>query len=126
MFTATNLDGPAFNTRSKTSHHHQTTTDTEPSNTQPIKETVTLDLTTVETAQDITLKPLTADMKPYCRCRRWIHFVNTSPNGYQMARHQSIRPIYSHVKGLLYTPIMDTNQKFMALIIPKVGSIQYQ
>ena len=61
MHTATNMDGPAFNTRSKTSHHCQKTTDTKPSNTQPIKETVTLDLTTVETSQDTTPQPLTVD-----------------------------------------------------------------
>ena len=58
MLTATNLDGPAFNTRSKTSHQCLTTTHTD---TQPIKKTVTPDLTTVEASQDITLKPLTAD-----------------------------------------------------------------
>ena len=32
MPTATNFDGPVFNTRSKTSHQHQRTTNTEPSN----------------------------------------------------------------------------------------------
>ena len=83
MLTATNLDGPAFNIRGKMSHHHQTTMDTEPSNSQPIKETVTLDLTTVETAQDITPKPLTANghkallqmqkMDPFCKCiSKWL------------------------------------------------------
>ena len=81
MLTATNFNGPAFNTRSKTSHQHQTTTDTDHSNTQPNKETVTPDLTTVETTQDIMTKPLTADryeallqmqkMYPFCKstCR---------------------------------------------------------
>ena len=61
MLTATNLDGPAFNTRSKTPNQYQTTTDTKPSNTQSIKKPFTPDLTTVETTQDITTKPLTAD-----------------------------------------------------------------
>ena len=61
MLIATNLDGPAFNTRSKTSQQHQRTTDTDPSDTPPIKETITLDLPTVETSQDITPKPLIAN-----------------------------------------------------------------
>ena len=51
--------------------------DTEPSDTQPIKETVTLDVTTVETTQDTTVEPLMADrhetllqmqkMDPFCK-----------------------------------------------------------
>ena len=78
MLTATNLDVPAFNTRSKTSQQHQTNADTEPSGSQPIKETVTPDLATVETTQDITSKPLIANrhnallwmqtMDPFCKC----------------------------------------------------------
>ena len=78
MLTATNLDGPVFNTRSKTSHNHQVTTGTDPSNTQPIKEAVIPDFTTVETTQDIMPKPLTANgqeallqmqkMDPFCKC----------------------------------------------------------
>ena len=78
ILTATNSDGPAFHTRSKTSHQCQTPRDPEPSNPQPIKESVTPDLTTVKTSQDITWKPLTADrheallqmqkMDPFCKC----------------------------------------------------------
>ena len=77
ILTATNLDGPAFNTQSQTSQQCQTTKDTRPSNTLSITYTATSDLTTVETAQDITLKPLTADrpeallqmqrMDPFCK-----------------------------------------------------------
>ena len=36
-------------------------TNTEASSTQPNKETVTPDLTTVKTIQDVMLKPLTDD-----------------------------------------------------------------
>ena len=61
MLTATNSDGPAFNTRSKTSQQCQTTKDTRLSNTPTIIQPATSDLTTVETTQDITLKLLTAD-----------------------------------------------------------------
>ena len=78
MLTATNLDGPAFNTRSQTSQLYQTTKDTGPSNTPSITNPATYDLTTVETTLDITLKCLTADrhkallqmqrMGPFCKC----------------------------------------------------------
>ena len=120
MLLATNLDGP-FNTRSKTSHHHQTTTDTEPSNTQPIKETVTRDLTTVETTQDIMPKPLIANkdetllqmqkMDPFSK-----HISKHLLNG-KAPKHEA--DLFTHVKGLLYRHVMDANQKFMALIITK-------
>ena len=78
MPTATNSDGPAFNMRSKTLHHCQTTMDIEPSNTPTLKETIKLDLTPVETTQDITPKSLAANryenilqmqkMNPFCKC----------------------------------------------------------
>ena len=61
MLTATNSDGPEFNTRSQTSQQCQTTTDKRPSNTPSIMNPVTSDLTTMETNPDITLKPLTAN-----------------------------------------------------------------
>ena len=77
ILTATNLDGPPIHTRSKILHQCQTTTATEPSTPQPIKETVTPDLSTVETSQDITPKPLISDrheallqmqkMDPFCK-----------------------------------------------------------
>ena len=121
MFTATNLDVPAFNTRSKTSHQHQANTDTEPSSTQPIKETVTPDLTTVETIQNITPKPLTANRHkallqiqktdPFCKCISK-QLLNGKAPPYKV-------DLFTHVKGLLYKHVMDANQKFMALIIAK-------
>ena len=61
MLTATDLDEPAFNTRSKTSQQWQTPKDTRPSNTPSTTKPATSDLTTVETTQNITPKPLTAD-----------------------------------------------------------------
>ena len=52
-------------------------------------------------------------MKPYSRCRGWIHFVNVSQNNYyQIARHHNI-------KGLLYKHVMDADQKL------KLGNIPY-
>ena len=122
MLTATSLDGPAFKTRSKTSHQHQTTMDTEPSGTQSNKKPVTPDLTTVETTQDITLKPLTADrheallqmqrMDPFCKC------ISKCLSNGKAPQHDA--DLFTHIKGLLYKHIMDTNQIFLASIIPKV------
>ena len=96
--------------------------DTQPSSTQSIKKPVTPDLTTVETTQDITLKPLTADrhesllqmqrMDPFCKCiSKWL-------SNCKAPQHEA--DLFPHIKGLLYKHVMDTNQKFMALIIPKV------
>ena len=69
MLTATNSDGPAFKTRSKTS---------QPFNTQLNKETVMPDLTTIQSTPDATPKPLMDDrlqvllqmqkMDPFCKC----------------------------------------------------------
>ena len=83
MLTTTTYNGPAFNTRSKTSHQCPTTANTELLSTQPIKETVTPDLTTVKTTEDVTPKPLTdgrheALIKvqktyPFCKCiSKWL------------------------------------------------------
>ena len=121
MLTTTNSDGPAFNTRSKTLQQQQANTELEPSGTQHIKETVMLDLTTVETTQNITPKPLTANRhdtflqmqrtNPFCKCiSKWLS------NG-KAPQHEA--DLFTHAKGLLYKHVTDAKQKFMALIIPK-------
>ena len=61
MPMAPNLDGPAFNTQSQTSHQHQTTKDTRPSNIPSITNPAKSDLTTLGRTQDITPKPLKAE-----------------------------------------------------------------
>ena len=61
MLTATNSDGPAFNTKKPNFTKCQTTMDTRHSNTPSIMNPATSDLTTVETTHDITLKPLPAN-----------------------------------------------------------------
>ena len=119
MLTATNSDGPAYNTRSKTSHQCPTSANTELSSAQPIK--ITLDLTTVQTSQDITPKPLTANqqdvvlqmqkMDPLCKC------ISKQLSNGKAPRHKA--DLFTHIKGLLYKHLMDANQQFMALIIPK-------
>ena len=121
MLIATNSDGPAFNTRSKTSHQHQTTMNTEPPNTLPDKEKVTPDLTTVKNTQDVAHKSLTDNRHkallqmqktgPFCKC-----ISKCFSNG-KAPKHEA--NLFIHIKGLLYKHIMDANQTFMALMIPK-------
>ena len=118
---ATKSDGPGFNTRSKESHQCQTTTDTEHPSIQPNKETITPDLTTVKTTQNITPKPLTDDRykalfqiqktDPFCK-----HISKWLSNGKAPMQEANL---FIHIKGLLYKHIIDSNQKFMALIILK-------
>ena len=73
-------------------------------------------------SQDIMQKPLTANwheallqmqrMDPSCK-----HISKRLSNG-KAAQHEA--DLSTHIKGLLYKHIMDANQKFLALIIPKV------
>ena len=121
MLTAINLARLAFNTQSQTSQQCQTTKDIRPSNTPSITNPATSDLTTVETTQDITLKPLTAKrheallhmqrMDPFCK-----HISKILSNG-KAAQYET--DLFIHIKGLLYKHITDANQNFLALIIPK-------
>ena len=98
--------------------------DTEPSNTQSIKKPVTPDYSTVETTQDITPKPITANrhkallqmqmmdpLDPFCK-----HISKQLSNG---KTPQYEADLFTHIKGLLYKHIMNAKQKFLALIIPK-------
>ena len=95
--------------------------DTRPSNTPSLMNPATSDLTTVETTQDRTPKPLTANrcealpqmqrMDPFCK------FISRQLSNGKAPQHGA--DLFTHIKGLLYKHIMDANQKFMALIIPK-------
>ena len=40
-------------------------------------------------------------MKLYSRCRRQIHFVNASPECYQMAKHHSTKQVYLHTLKII-------------------------
>ena len=119
MLTATYSDGPAFNIRNKTSH--QTAIYTDPSSNQPNKDTVTQDFTTTKSTQDVTPQPLTNDRLqallqmqktgPFCK------FISKWLSSSKAPKHQA--DLFTHVKGLLYKHVMDANQKFMAIMIPK-------
>ena len=84
-------------------------------------KTATSDFTAVETTEEITLEPLTANRHeallqmyrpdPFCKCiSKWLS------NG-KVPQHEA--DLFTHIKGLLYKHIMDANQKFLALVIPK-------
>ena len=54
-----------------------------------------------KTIQDITPKPYQMiNVKKYSRCRRWIHFVNASPNAYQIVRYQTWCQTIHTCKGI--------------------------
>ena len=117
MLTATDHDGPAFNTRSRTAQHN-ITKDLSP---QPKADTVTPDITTVTDTPDTTPKPLPED-----RLHALLHMQKTDPfckhiskcisNG-KAPKHEA--DLYLHVNRFLYKHVTDLNQKFLALVIPK-------
>ena len=121
MLTTTNSDRPAFNTQSQTSQQYQTTKDIIPSNIPSITNPVTSDLTTVETTQDITSKPLTTKRHeallqmqktdPFCKC------ISTRLSNVKAPQHEA--DLFIHIKELLNKHIKDTHQTFLALVIPK-------
>ena len=116
MLTATNLDGATFHIRSRTAQHNIT----EDLTLQPKMVTVTSDITTVPDVPDTTQNHLSqTDYKHNYKCRELIFFVNAFPGIYQMAKHKHEADLFLHIKGLLYKHVMDTNQNFLVLVIPK-------
>ena len=112
MLCATNLDGPAFNTRSRTAQHNTT----EDPTIQPQSDAVTPDVTDMLST---TLKPLTTDrlqallqmqrVDPFCKCiSKWLSNIKAP-------KHEA--DLFLHVKGLLYKHVTDSNKKFLALVI---------
>ena len=83
---------------------------------------ITPDLTTMETTEDITQEPLTANrhealLQMYKTDPFYKHISIQLSNG-KAPQHEA--DLFTHVNGLLYKHIMDANQQFMALIIAKV------
>ena len=114
MLLATNLDGPAFNTRSRTAQ----CTCTENPITQPQSDAVPPDVTD---APSTTPKTLTTD-----RLQALLQMQRTDPFCKHISKHLSNRKapqhkadLFLHVKGLLYNHVTDSNQKFLALVKPK-------
>ena len=98
MLTATNSDRPAFNTQSQTSKQCQTTKAARPSNSPSITNPAKSDLTTVETRQDITPKPLLAK-----RYEDQLQMQRTNPFcEYISKRLSNVKaPLFIHIKKLL-------------------------
>ena len=114
MLSATNLEGPAFNTRSRTT---QCTTTEDPTS-QPQSEVVTPDVTDTPstTPEPLTTHRLQALLQmqrtdPFCK-----HISKCLSNG-KAPKHEA--DLFLYVKGLLYKHITDSNQKFLALVILK-------
>ena len=110
MLTVTQVDGPAFHTRSKmkqnTTLQHPSTSSVTPN---------------MSKHPSPTPKPLTADRldtllqmqktDPFCKCisRRLL-------NGKAPKRETDV---FTYSKGLLYKYITESGKQFLALIIPK-------
>ena len=112
MLSATNLDWPAFNTRSRTAQH--TSSEDTTSQWDAVEPNI------IDTPST-TLKSLTTEglqallqmqmMDPFCKwISKWLS------NG-KALKHKA--NLFIHVKGLLYKHIIESHQKFLALVIPK-------
>ena len=117
MLTATDYDGLAFNTRSRTAQCNIT----EDLTPQPKADSVTTNITTVTDTPDAMSKPLTED-----RLQALLQIQRTDPFCKNISKHLSNgkapkheADLFLHIKGLLYKHVTDSNQKFMALVIPK-------
>ena len=111
LLSITNSDGPAFNTRSQTqqclSMHSPT-----------VQPDVILEISKIP---DPTPKSLTADrleallqmQKTDSFCKR----ISKCLSNGKAPQHET--DIFTHVRGLFYKHIMDSGQKFLALVIPK-------
>ena len=111
MLSVTNTDGPAFNTRSQT--HLCLSLDISISQPDITPE--------VSAAADPTPKSLTED-----RLQALLQMQKTDPfckrifkcllNG-KAPQHKTY--LFTHVRGLLYKYVTDSNKIFLALVIPK-------
>ena len=117
MLTVTDYDGQAFNTRIRTAKC-TITRDLIP---QPHADTVTPDITTVKDTPDAMSNQLAEDTlhvllqmqrtDPFCK-----HISKHLSNG-KAPKHEA--DLFLCIKGLLYKHDTDSNQKFLALVIPK-------
>ena len=111
MLTATHTDGLAFNTRSQTKQTSTATTltphpgispDISPDN-NPMPKSLMAD------RLEALLQMQKTD--PFCKCIS-NHLLNRKAP-------QQETDIFIHIKGLLYKHVVDSGQKFLALVIPK-------
>ena len=111
MLTVTHRDGPNFNTRSQTrqdstSQHNTTQASTTPEvlpDPTPTPKTLTRD----------RLEALLQMQKndPFCKC------ISKPLSNWKAPQHET--DLFTHMRGLSYKHVMDSEQKFLALVIPK-------
>ena len=112
MLSATNLDGQGFHPRNRTAQH------TSSEHTTSQSDAVTPDVTDTPstTPKSLNMDRLQALLQvqktdPFCKqISKWLS------NG-KATKHKA--DLFLHVKGLLCKHVMDSNQKFLALVIPK-------
>ena len=112
MLSATNLDGPAFNTRSRTAQFISSEDTTSQS------DAVTPDVidTSGTTAKSLTMDRLQALLqmqKTDLFCKQ----ISKQLSSGKAPKHEA--DLFLHVKGLLYKHVTDSHQKCLALVIPK-------
>ena len=110
MLSTTNHDESTLHTRSRTAQCNITEDLTLQSKTNTVTDT-----------PDAMPKPLTEDRlqgqlqmqktDPFCKCISK-HLLNR-----KVPKHEA--DLFPHIKGLLYKHVMDSNQKFLALVMPK-------
>ena len=121
MLYATNHDGPTFHTRSRTAQSNTTDNLT----LCPKTDTATPDLTNATDMLDAMPKLLTVDRlqalhqmqstDPFCR-HISKYLSNSRASKYEV-------DLFLHMNGLFYKHVTNSNQKFLALVIPKIIEI---
>ena len=112
MLSATKLEGPAFNTRSRTAQCSSSEDTT--SQSDPVEPNVTDTQST--TPKSLTVNTLWAllqmqKMDPFCKQ------ISKQLSNRKALKHKA--NLFLHVKGLLYKHITDSHKKFLALVMPK-------
>ena len=117
MLSATNHDGPTFHTKSRTAQCNITEVPTLQCKTS----IVTPDITMVTDTPNAMPKLLTEDRSqaliqmqktdPFCKG------ISTCLSNGKVPKHEV--DLFPHTKGLLYKHVTDSNQKLLALVIPK-------
>ena len=113
MLSATNYDGPAFNTRSRTVQQNITEHPTpQPNVHQTSPQSQTLDATLKSLTED-RLQALLQMQKTdlFCKC------ISRCLSNRKAAQCEA--DLFLHIKGLLYKHVTDSNQKFLAFVISK-------
>ena len=117
MLSVSNTDRPTINTRSQT-HQHLTLV------TYTVQPSLTCAVLPVPHP---TPKSLMAD-----RLEALLEMKKTDPFCKQISEHlsngkapQHETDLFTHIRRLLYKHIMDSGQKFLALVIPNLGSTNF-